>query len=103
MIKSLLADGNVEGLVGEVKGGMKELVRNVFEKGDVEGVRIRHVWNVEDADVEFLGVLLNVKDVKGKRKVQIKYYQEGQTSVFEEIDIHIFVTDAVVGDLLLDS
>ena len=48
-------------------------------------------------------MLLNVKDVKGKRKVQIKYYQEEQTSVFEDIDIHIFVTDAVVGDLHLDS
>ena len=44
-------------------------------------------------------MLLNVKDVKGKRKVQIKYYQEGQTSVFEEIDIHMFVTDAVVGEI----
>ena len=102
-IKGMLASEDVDGLVGEVKGGLKELVRNVLEKGDVEGVRIRHVWRVDDVDVEFLGVLLNVKDVKGKRKVQIKYYQEGQTSVFEEIDIHIFITDTVVGDLHLDS
>ena len=79
-----------------MKGGLKELVRNVFEKGDVEGVRIRHVWSVDDADVEFLGVLLNVKDVKGKRKVQIKYYQEDRPLVFEELDASVQYEDASV-------
>lgn len=48
------------GVVRDVKDELKELVRKVFEKGDVEGGRIRHVWNMwrMDMDVEFLWVLV---------------------------------------------
>ena len=57
---------------------------------------------LEEEDIEFHGVLIGFRDSKGKRMIQIRYHQEGQESVFEEIEIHVFVTDAVVGDLNLD-
>ena len=101
-VKSLLIDGDVEGLIGEVEESMKGLVRKVLEKGDVEGIRVSHMWSVEEEDIEFHGALIGFRDSKGKRMIQIRYHQEGQESVFEEIETHVFVTDAVVGDLNLD-
>ena len=81
---------------------MKDLVRKMVEKGDVEGIRVSHMSSVDEEDIEFHDVLIGFRDLKGKRMIQIRYHQEGHESMFEEIDIHVFLTDAFVGYLNLD-
>ena len=102
-VKGFVETGSFDCLVGEVKEDMKEVARKILDRSeDVIGMRFRHMWEVDDEDVEFLGVLIEFKVVRTKEKIVIKYLQEGQEPVFSEMHVHEILADIIIGDFSVD-